>query len=39
MGDCVLIAEYINEFNVAVSQLSSFKFNFEDEMRALIILF
>ena len=32
------IADHINEFNMIVSQLSSVKINFEDEMKALILM-
>ena len=32
------VANHINEFNMAISQLSSVKINFEDEIKALILL-
>ena len=32
------IANYLNEFNTLTSQLSSIKVNFDDEVRALLIL-
>ena len=33
------VAEHLNEFNTLASQLSSVKVNFDDEVRALLILF
>ena len=33
------VADHLNEFNTLTSQLSSIKVNFEDEVRALLILF
>lgn len=38
MGECALAIYYINEFNVVVSQLNSVEIDFEDEIRALILL-
>ena len=35
-GGCV--ADHINEFNVIITQLSSVKITFNDEVRALILL-
>ena len=32
------IADHLNEFNTLTSQLSSVKVNFDDEVRALLIL-
>ena len=32
------IADHINEFNMIVSQLSSVKINFEDEIKVLILM-
>ena len=32
------IAQHLNEFNILTRQLSSVKLNFDDEVRALIIL-
>ena len=35
-GGCVV--DHINEFNMIVSQLNSVEINFEDEMKALILM-
>ena len=32
------VADHLNEFNTLTSQLSSVKVNFDDEVRALLIL-
>ena len=32
------VADHLNEFNTLTSQLSSVKLNFDDEVRALVIL-
>ena len=32
------VAEYLNDFNTVTSQLESMRINFEDEVRALLIL-
>ena len=32
------VADYINEFNMIVSQLSSMEINFEDKIKALILM-
>ena len=32
------VADHINEFNMIVSQLSSMEINFEDEIKALILI-
>ena len=32
------VADHINEFNMIISQLSSVKINFEDEIKALILM-
>ena len=38
MSECGSIADHLNEFNTLTSQLSSVKVNFDDEVRALLIL-
>ena len=32
------VVDHINEFNIIVSQLSSVKINFKDEIKALILM-
>ena len=38
MSDGGSLADHLNEFNTLTSQLSSVKVNFDDEVRALLIL-
>jgi hypothetical protein len=38
MSECGSIAYHLNEFNTVTNQLSSLKVNFDDEVRALLIL-
>ena len=38
MGEGASVATHINEFNTIISQLTSVEINFDDEVRALILL-
>ena len=38
MAENVLVAQHLNEFNTITNQLSSIKIDFDDEIRALIVL-
>ena len=38
MSESGSIADHLNEFNTLIDQLSSIKVNFDDEVRALLIL-
>ena len=38
MYESASVADHINEFDMMVSQLSSIKINFEDEIKALILI-
>ena len=38
MSESGSVADHLNEFNTLTSQLSSVKVNFDDEVRALLIL-
>ncbi|PON45251.1 hypothetical protein PanWU01x14_260810 [Parasponia andersonii] len=38
MGEGASVVTYINEFNTIISQLTSVEINFDDEVRALILL-
>ena len=38
MSEGGFVAHHLNEFNTLISQLSSVKVNFNDEVRALLIL-
>ena len=38
MAEGTLVAQHLNEFNTIASQLSSMEIDFEDKIRALIVL-
>jgi hypothetical protein len=38
MSECGSIADHLNEFNTVTNQISSVKVDFDDEVRALLIL-
>jgi hypothetical protein len=39
MSEGGFVADHLNEFNTVTNQLSSVKVDFDDEVRALLILF
>jgi hypothetical protein len=38
MSEGGFVSDHLNEFNMVINQLSSIKVNFDDEVRALLIL-